>query len=119
MISNETAIWLLGVTAVVYSMIFILIIIFHNRPLIQTRSPILMMIITFGLFSDSICKIIIVKTDYHSIDLKCQLGIFSRVVCHYIAYFFILIRIDRVKQFYNIMNQVLEKMKDQEDLPNA
>lgn len=97
LVEDSTANTLIGVFSFCYAMIFVLIFIFRNRPMIQTRSPILMMIITFGLYGDSLCKIFIVKSDYTEIDIKCQLGIFSRVVFHYIAFFFIIIRIDRVK----------------------
>lgn len=80
-----------------------------------------MMIITFGLYGDTLSKIFIVNSEYTKIDIKCQLAIFSRVVFHYIAYFFIIIRIDRVKQFYKIMKEVLENkiVHDQQDTGSA
>lgn len=67
-----------------------------NKIHIQSRSPILMLIITIGVYFDSILKLMIIATEYQRIDIKCQMAIAARVVFYYIAFFFILIRIQRV-----------------------
>lgn len=49
--------------------------------------------ITFGVFMDTCFKLLIVSLSFQNIDLKCQLAIITRVVFHYTAFLFILIRI--------------------------
>ena len=56
---------------------------------------IILMIIA-GVYLDTICKLAIVGLPYLYINVKCQLAIYSRTVFHYMAFVFILLRINRV-----------------------
>lgn len=108
LIGDQTA-WILGVIlSLLYISMMIAIFRKRNKPHIQVRSPILMLIITFGLFLDSLLKLIIIATDYDEIDVKCQLAIASRVVFYYIAYVFILIRISRVHSVHKLIEQLFD-----------
>jgi hypothetical protein len=55
----------------IYGAIFFSIFSNRNKPHIQSRSPILMLMITVGVYFDSILKLAILSIEYKSIDLKC------------------------------------------------
>lgn len=71
MIEPLTAFILGFLITVFFIAVFIGILIKRNEPHIQSRSPILMLIITFGLYCDSLLKLLIITTDYDMIDNKC------------------------------------------------
>ena len=52
-----------------------------------------MLMITVGVYFDTMLKLIILSIEYKQIDLKCQMAIAARVVFYYVAFIFILIRI--------------------------
>jgi len=52
-----------------------------------------MLMITIGVYFDTMLKLAIISTEYQKIDLKCQMAIAARVVFYYVAFIFILIRI--------------------------
>ena len=85
-------------------------VIFRNKdkPHIQSRSPILILMITIGVYIDTMLKLAIISIDYENIDIKCQIAIAARIVFYYIAFFFILIRIQRVHNV-NKLNEELAK----------
>jgi hypothetical protein len=64
LILDHTGWALLVVITSIYGLIFGLIFFHRNKPMIQTRSPMLLLIITFGLYFDSMFKIIIIMKDY-------------------------------------------------------
>lgn len=70
-----------------------------------------MLMITVGVYFDSILKLMIISTEYQKIDLKCQMAIAARVVFYYVAFIFILIRIQRVHSV-NKLNEELAKGTD-------
>lgn len=96
------------VLTTIYLTIFVSIMRNKNKPHIQSRSPILMLIITFGVYFDSMLKLFIISMRYEKIDVKCQMAIMARVVFYYIAFIFILIRIQRVHSV-NKLNEELAK----------
>ena len=96
------------ILTLIYLAIFFSIMRNKNKPHIQSRSPILMLIITFGVYFDTILKLMIISTEYQRIDVKCQMAIAARVVFYYIAFIFILIRIQRVHSV-NKLNEELTK----------
>ena len=81
---------------VIYFAIFGHIYYHKDKPPIQNRSPILMLMITIGAYFDSMCKLAIISIPYTGIDIKCTLAIFARMVFYYLTFIFILIRICRV-----------------------
>ena len=52
--------------------------------------------IVIGVWFDTLFKTYIIMIDYKQIDLKCQLAIITRIVFHYVAFIFIILRINRV-----------------------
>ena len=57
--------WIIGVLlTVVYVAVFMSILLNKNKNHIQRRSPILMLMITVGVYFDSLLKLIILCTDY-------------------------------------------------------
>jgi len=52
--------------------------------------------IVIGVWFDTLFKTYIIMIGYTKIDLKCQLAIITRIVFHYVAYIFIILRINRV-----------------------
>lgn len=54
------------------------------------------MMIVIGVWFDTLFKTYIIMIDYKQIDLKCQLAIITRIVFHYVAFIFIILRINRV-----------------------
>ena len=88
---------ILMVFAVIFfSLIMLAVCLNRDKPHIQNRSPYLILMITGGVYADTIFKLFIVWLPFQAIDLKCQMAIITRVVFHYIAYLFILFRITRV-----------------------
>lgn len=67
-----------------------------------------MLMITLGVFMDTIFKLLIVYLPFQQIDLKCQMAIITRVVFHYIAYLFILFRINRILTFNDIKKRLID-----------
>ena len=64
--------WAIGVMlSLVYLAVFTSILMNKNKNHIQRRSPILMLMITVGVYFDSLLKLLILCTDYQYIDLKC------------------------------------------------
>jgi len=96
------------VLSLVYLALFIGILRNRNKPHIQSRSPILILMITVGVYFDTMLKLAIISTEYKKIDLKCQMAIAARVVFYYVAFIFILIRIQRVHSV-NKLNEELAK----------
>lgn len=100
------------IIGIIFTLVYISIMysIFRNKdkPHIQSRSPILILMITIGVYIDTILKLLIISTDYENIDIKCQMAIAARIVFYYIAFFFILIRIQRVHNV-NKLNEELAK----------
>ena len=90
--------------SLIYLAIFAHIFYNKDKPPIQNRSPILMLMITIGAYFDSICKLLIISIPYTEIDIKCTLAIFARMVFYYLTFIFILIRICRVDSI-NKLNQ--------------
>jgi hypothetical protein len=99
---------LIGVLSSFFLAIFIIIFIDMHKPEIQNRSPTLMLMIIIGITFDSVLKLYILMLDYTEIDTKCQLGLISRVVFHYVAYMFILIRIKRVHNVNKIEDELYD-----------
>ena len=96
LVTPEPALAIGFVLTTYYLSIFLSICRNKNKIHIQSRSPILMIIIVIGIYFDSMAKLIIISTQIQRIDIKCQMAIAARVVFYYIAFFFILIRIQRV-----------------------
>lgn len=71
-----------------------------------------MLIIVIGVYFDAILKLMIISTDYHRIDIKCQMAIAARVVFYYIAFFFILIRIQRVHTVNKLKEELAKGAED-------
>ena len=67
-----------------------------------------MLMIIIGILFDSTFKIYILVLKYTDIDTKCQLGLISRVVFHYVAFMFILIRIKRVHNVNKIEDELYD-----------
>lgn len=67
-----------------------------------------MLMITLGVFMDTIFKLLIVFLPFQQIDLKCQMAIITRVVFHYIAYLFILFRINRILTVNDIKKRLID-----------
>ena len=99
---------LIGALSVFFLGIFIAIFIDMHKPEIQNRSPTLMLMIIIGILFDSTFKIYILMLNYTDIDTKCQLGLISRVVFHYVAFMFILIRIKRVHNVNKIEDELYD-----------
>lgn len=79
-----------------------------NNQWIQNRSPVLMIMVIIGCYFDSMFKIWILMIDYQEIDTKCQLAITTRIVFYYVAYIFIVLRIQRVHNYNKIQDQLYE-----------
>jgi hypothetical protein len=71
---------------------------------------IILMIIA-GAYFDTICKIAIVGLPYLYINIKCQLGIYSKTVFHYMCFVFILLRINRVHRVNELNQTISETIK--------
>jgi hypothetical protein len=99
---------LIGVLSLFFLAIFIAIFIDMHKPEIQNRSPTLMLMIIIGILFDSTFKVYILVLRYTEIDTKCQLGLISRVVFHYVAFMFILIRIKRVHNVNKIEDELYD-----------
>jgi hypothetical protein len=97
----------IGIT-LVYFAIFAHIYYNKDKPPIQNRSPILMLMITIGGYFDSICKLLIISIQYTEIDIKCTLAIFARMVFYYLTFIFILIRICRVDSINKLNQQIYQ-----------
>lgn len=69
---------------------------YSNEPKIRSRSPLLLMMITIACYLDTTFKLFILGLSYKFVDLKCSLAIGGRVVNHYMAFIFIIIRIRRM-----------------------
>lgn len=65
-----------------------------------------MLMITIGVYFDSIFKLVIIALDYTQIDVKCTLAIAARVVFYYVAFIFILIRIQRVHMVNKLNEEI-------------
>jgi uncharacterized membrane protein len=59
------------VLSFIYLCIFVAIFRNRNKPHIQSRSPILMLMITIGVYFDTLLKLLINSISYEQIDLKC------------------------------------------------
>ena len=64
--------------------------------------------IIIGITLDSAFKLYILILTYTEIDTKCQLGLISRVVFHYVGFMFILIRIKRVHNVNKIEDELYD-----------
>jgi hypothetical protein len=67
-----------------------------------------MLMIIIGITLDSTFKLYILILTYTEIDTKCQLGLISRVVFHYVGFMFILIRIKRVHNVNKIEDELYD-----------
>jgi hypothetical protein len=93
------------INSVILFILFALILhIFYHRkkPFIQNRSPILLLMIGIGCFSDQLMRLIIISTSYTKIDIKCTFSIVNKVVFYYVIYIFFIVRILRVKSVNKI-----------------
>ena len=106
---TNTQAWSIGICiSLVYFAIFGHIYWNKDKPPIQNRSPILMLMITIGGYFDSICKLLIISIPYTEIDIKCTLAIFARMVFYYLTFIFILIRIIRVDSINQLNQQIYQ-----------
>lgn len=99
---------LLSIAVIVFLVIMVSLCINRDKPHIQNRAPYLMLMITLGVFMDTIFKLLIVFLPFQQIDLKCQMAIITRVVFHYIAYLFILFRINRILTVNDIKKRLID-----------
>ena len=65
-----------------------------------------MLMVTIGVYFDSIFKLVIIALDYTQIDVKCTLAIAARVVFYYVAFIFILVRIQRVHMVNKLNEEI-------------
>ena len=96
MFTEKTSALLFCIIGFLYLFIIIQVWWFRNKPHIQNRSPNLILMINFGVFIDSILKMANASLPLEDVDSKCQLALIRRVIAHYLAFVFILIRIHRV-----------------------
>ena len=91
-----------------FAFLFIAVLWYRSKPHIQRRSPILILVITFGAWLDSMLELGIHAIQPKDFGLQCQLAIVARLVAHYICYIYILVRIYIVHQ----VNKLHEEMWD-------
>ena len=111
LINKKEAYVLIGLSSFVFLVIGVWIFRVRNKPMVLMRSPYLMIMINLGLLGDTILKILIAMKPFTEISSKCSYSIFRKIIFHYIVYFSIIGRMDRVIKFYKIFKEAYDNYK--------
>ena len=113
--SMPTFIIIMGATIILYFPVILMIYHERNKQAVLFKSPTLIMIGGFNLFLDSVCNILI-NTKFEGMGNSeqttfiCLLSIITTLIFHYIGYFCIVFRAQRIFKVMNLTKTYLTKL---------